>query len=238
MPAPPRSLLVWQACSEACLSEGSGGLRCHRGSHSHRPALRGKFANRPGQPGRMIAATNPRPAGFVRAAARPSLPGSVPRGRQTLWKRRLPGPGTPGAGPVGQSGLPLEASALASSPASRERAEPVSQGPRRTRQRAGPERPSRGRRALEGSRAPGRLSLCPGDSVGKPGPEPGGRTLLGRTWRERLPHGQGSKAPPPRGRDPQSRANLTDWKQGLPLTPRASFRCVLISSGPWAQRGF
>lgn len=94
-----------------------------------------------------------------------------------------------------------------------------------------------GWQALERSRAPGRLSLRPGDSVGKPGPELGGQTL-GRTRRERLPHGQGSKAPPPRGRDPQPRANLMDWKQVLPLTPRASFRCLLISSGPWAQRGF
>lgn len=62
---------------------------------------------------------------FVGAAARPSLPGSVPRGLQTLWKPRLPGPGTPGARPVGRSGRPPEAFALASSPASRERAGPV-----------------------------------------------------------------------------------------------------------------
>lgn len=71
---------------------------------------------------------------------------------------------------MGRPGRPPEASVPASSPASRERAGPAGQGPRRTRQGAGPERPWRGQPAPEGSRAPGWLSLRPGDSVGNPGP--------------------------------------------------------------------
>lgn len=70
---------------------------------------------------------------------------------------------------MGQPGRSPEASARASSPASRESVGPEGQGPRRTRQGAGRERPWRGRPTLEGSRALRRLYLGSGDSVGSLG---------------------------------------------------------------------
>lgn len=125
-------------------------------------------------------------------AARPSLQLQCLGASGPCGSRGCPAPGRLGRDLWGGLGQPPEASVPASSPRFPRTRGAASQGPRRTRQGAGPERPWRRQPALDGSRAPGWLSLRPGDSEGKAGPEPGRRTLAGG---DTLP---AAKAPRPR----------------------------------------
>lgn len=202
-----------------------GGLRFHRRSHPHRPALRGKFANRPGQPGRLTTATSPKPAGFEHLApeaTRSSEPwlgpasGFSDSGPPDSGKRRLPGPGRWG----GTCGAARAASRdLGPGLQPRFPRKRGARGPGAMAHVAG----SRPGAALEGAadprgvpRTPAALPRLRGLSW-KPGPEPGRRTP-GRTRRGQLPHRQGSKALSPCGHDPRpasrTRSRGCGWVRG------------------------
>lgn len=204
MPAPPRSLVL-QACSASRLSAGSGGLGRQRRPDPRRPALRGKFATRPGQPGRLTTARNPRPAGSVRAAARPSLRLLCLRASEPCGSRGCPAPGRLGRDlwggrgdlprPPSQPPAPLPANA---------------RGPRARGQ--GARGREQARSGLGGGSRPRRGPARPGGSPSAPGTQ---LETLGRAgppnsrWKGQCPHGQGSKASPPLGRDPWPRTNVT-----------------------------
>lgn len=218
VPAPPRSLVL-QACSAARRPSVPPTLPPTPAGPARKvrepPGPAGQTDNRDEPEARGVRAPCLGGHAVVRAAARPSLRVQC-LGASRLREAAAADPGRWG----GTCGAARAASrGLGPGLQPRFRRTRGARGPGATAHAAG----SRPGAALAGAADPGgvpraraALPRLRGLSW-KPGPEPGRRTP-GRTRRGRLPHGQGSKALPPRGHDPRpvsrTRSGGCGWVRG------------------------